>query len=152
MGAYSFKDVKATIAGPGGAVIIGGLGAGVAEEGIKFEPTQDKNIMSEGADGSTMHSLIASESATVTLTLQKNAMANMLLDNMYIVQTQSAILHGRNTIIITDLAGQNLHTFINVAFKKRPAIAYAKEAGNNEWTFDAGKVITKLGPGIPDVP
>ena len=42
-------------------------------------------------------------------------------------------------------------TFSQVAFKKKPEITYAKEAGLNEWVFDAISVVTILGIGTPEI-
>ncbi len=57
MGVYSFLNVNATIAGPGGAFNLA-AGAAAAEEGITIEAAEDKNVMTIGADGQGQHSLI----------------------------------------------------------------------------------------------
>lgn len=56
MATYSFMDVSATIVGPGGIVDLG-YGAATAEEGISIAYTEDKNLMTVGADGKVMHTL-----------------------------------------------------------------------------------------------
>ena len=49
---YSFLDVTASIAGPGGVVSLkGDDDNGVSAEGIVVDPTGDKNVMTVGADG-----------------------------------------------------------------------------------------------------
>ena len=58
MATYSFLDVTAAIQGPGGSINLA-AGAGSAEEGITIEAMEDKNIMTIGADGAGMHSLVA---------------------------------------------------------------------------------------------
>jgi hypothetical protein len=68
MATYSFQDVVAAIAGVGGSINLA-AGAGVAEEGITIESMEDKSVMTIGADGSGMHSLVANEASTVTIRL-----------------------------------------------------------------------------------
>jgi hypothetical protein len=147
-GTYSLKDVHVTVAGPTGSVILGGGLGGVAEGGIKIEPANDKNIMTVGADGSVMHSLVAGEASTVTITLLKTAVANTILMAMYNVQTQTGLLHGKNTIAINDFRGDAIAN-LSAAFKKRPTFTYDKEGGTMEWTFDAALTVPVLGTGVP---
>ena len=62
---YSFLNVNATMAGPGGVLNLA-AGAAAAEEGLTIEPVEDKNVMTIGADGKGQHSLIASDAVTLT--------------------------------------------------------------------------------------
>ncbi len=150
MATYSFQDVVAAISGVGGSVNLA-AGAGVAEEGITIESMEDKNVMTVGADGSGMHSLVANESSTVTIRLLKISPVNKQLQEMYNQQTKSSANHGRNTITVRDaVRGDNI-TLTEAAFKKRPTTNYAKEGGIVEWTFDAVKTTTVLGSGSPEV-
>ena len=68
-GVYSFMDVSATIAGVGGVVDLG-YGASVAEEGISIVQTEDRNLMTVGADGEVMHTLRAGKSGTHDLVVE----------------------------------------------------------------------------------
>lgn len=147
MSAYSFLNVSCAIAGPGIAANLG-AGAAVAEEGITIEAMEDKNIMSIGADGNGQHSLIASQAGTVTVRLLKTSPVNALLMAAFELQGISSALHGKNTITVVDSASGDVTTMQQVAFKKKPVLTYAKEAGFNEWTFDAIKINTILGVGI----
>ena len=149
MATYSFLDVVASMSGAGGSINLG-AGAAVSEEGITVEAVEDKNIMTIGADGQGMHSLVASEASTVTVRLLKTSPVNNQLMEMYKVDTASSANHGRNTITIRNSATGDNITLQQVAFKKRPSITYAKEAGMNEWTFDAIKTGTVLGTGTPE--
>lgn len=150
MATYSFQDVVAAISGVGGSINLA-AGAGVAEEGITIESVEDKNVMTIGADGSGMHSLIANESSTVTIRLLKTSPVNKQLQEMYNQQTKSSANHGRNTITVRDaVRGDNI-TLAEVAFKKRPTVTYAKEGGLMEWMFDAIKTQSVLGSGSPEV-
>lgn len=148
MATYSFLDVQASISGAGGNINLG-AGAAVAEEGITIEPVEDKNIMTIGADGEGVHSLVASEASTVTVRLLKTSPVNNQLMEMYKKNTASSSAHGNNTITVRNPQTGDTITFQQVAFKKRPTITYAKEAGINEWTFDAVKTATTLGNGKP---
>jgi hypothetical protein len=146
MATYSFLNVNAAIAGPGGAANLA-AGAAAAEEGITIEPVEDKNVMTIGADGQGQHSLIASDARTVTVRLLKTSPWNAILMAMYNIQSSSSSLWGKNTIVVTDSGRNDLTTLQAVAFKKVPALNYAKEAGMNEWVFDAIKGDSILGAG-----
>ena len=149
MATYSFLDVTAAMSGAGGNINLG-AGSAVSEEGITVEAVEDKSIMTIGADGAGMHSLIASEASTVTIRLLKTSPVNSQLNEMYKQNTISSANHGSNTITIRNPATGDNITLQQVAFKKRPTITYAKEGGMNEWTFDAVKTEMTLGVGTPE--
>ncbi len=150
MGTYSFQDVNGAITGAGGAINLGN-GAGNSEEGILIEPLEDKNIMTIGADGQGMHSLVAGNAATVTVTLLKTSPVNAQLMAMYNYQKTSSVLWGKNTIVVSDFGRGDLETLTQVAFKGQPPNAYAKEGGTNAWVFDAIVRSTVLGVGTPEI-
>lgn len=150
MGTYSFLNIIGTIAGPGGAISIGGE-AGVAEEGITIEMVEDKNTMTIGADGSGMHSLHAGRAATITCRLLQTSPNNAVLSMMYNLQTRNPALHGQNAITFQDvIRGDNVDAS-QVAFKKFPTTTYAKEGTFREWTFDAVIADTDYGSGQFDL-
>ena len=141
---YSFLNVNATIVGPGGVVNLA-AGAAAAEEGLTIEAVEDKNVMTIGADGKGLHSLIASNAVTITVRLLKTSPANAALMLMYDLQSSSSALWGQNVFAITD-SGRSDYTVAQAgAFKKKPTITYAKEGGIMEWTFDAINANTILG-------
>lgn len=149
MATYSFQNVVAAISGVGGSINLA-AGAGVAEEGITIESMEDKSVMTIGADGAGMHSLVANEASSVTIRLLKTSPVNRQLQEMYNQQTKSSANHGKNTITVRDaVRGDNI-TLTEVAFKKRPTVTYAKEGGLMEWTFDAIKTTAVLGSGTPE--
>jgi hypothetical protein len=150
MGTYSFKDVVATLSGPGGSINLG-ADSGAAEEGITVEPVADINNMAIGADGSSSHSLSADTSRMITIRLQKVSPVNAQLQEMLNFQSSSSAYHGKNTLTIRDIARGDLVVCEDVAFKRAPSKVYAKEAGNNEWQFDAGRSQEILGAGSPEV-
>lgn len=143
---YSFLNVVATIAGPGGLINLA-AGAAVAEEGITIEPSEDKNVMTIGADGKGQHSLIASNACSLTVRLLKTSPINAQLMIMYDLQSLSSALWGQNVITVADTGRNDLSIIQAAAFKKKPTLTYAKEAGFNEWTFDGISLNTVLGQG-----
>ncbi len=147
MGVYSFLNVNCAIAGPGGAANLAS-GAQAAEEGITIEPVEDKNVMTIGADGAGQHSLVASDARTATVRLLKTSPMNALLMAMYNIQSSSSSLWGRNVITLGDTGQGDAITLQQVAFKKVPALTYAKEGGMNEWVFDCVKGDQILGAGL----
>src|ERR1700690_3265850 len=98
---YSFLDVQATITGPGGAFALGS-GSANAKEGITVEFIEDKDNMIIGADGSAMHSLIASKGGTATIRLLKTSPVNSQLQQLYAYQQTSSAFWGQNLIRLTN--------------------------------------------------
>lgn len=143
---YSFLNINASLAGPGGILNLAS-GAAAAEEGITIEPVEDKNQMTIGADGKGQHSLIASDAVSVTIRLLKTSPLNANLMAMYDLQSASSALWGTNVLTITDSARGDTTVVQGVAFKKRPTLTYAKEAGMNEWLFDGIQANSILGSG-----
>lgn len=144
MASYAFNDVAATLSGPTGSINLA-YGAGAADEGITFEAAGDKNTMTIGAGGAVQHSLHADKSGRVVLRYLKTSPTNAALQQAYDIQTTSASLHGQNTILCQQKAAGDVTTARQVAFKRKPAINYQKEAGIIEWEFDAGMIDTVLG-------
>lgn len=141
---YSFLNVNAAIAGPGGAVNMGS-GAAIAEEGITISPNADKNIMTIGADGGGQHSLVADDSGKVTVRALKTSPLNAALMAMYNIQSSASSLWGVNVITVFDPARGDLHTCQLCAFNKKPEINYKKEGDLIEWVFDSLKITSILG-------
>lgn len=150
MTTYSFLDVSASIAGPGGSFQLGS-GAGAAEEGITFAMAEDKNDMKTGADGQVMHSLRAGKAGTVTIRLLKTSPVNAQLSQMYALQTTSSALHGQNVLTVNDSQRGDLGSARQAAFKKLPDLTWAKDGNTVEWAFDAGSIDLLLGSGSPAV-
>lgn len=147
--AYSFNDVKASIVGPGGAIIIGS-DAGSAEEGITSSMIEEKGTTTPGADGQIMHSLHAASVGLVTIRLLKTSPANALLSTLYAFQTVSAGVWGQNVVVVTDIERGDLFTLEQSAFVKWPDTTWAKDGNANEWAF-RGKLTPIFGAGIPDI-
>lgn len=141
---YSFLDVQAAIVGPGGAFSLGSS-AGVADEGITIDPSGEIDGMQIGADGTGQHSLHADKSGKVTVRVLKTSPVNKLLSAMYNFQTASAASHGQNTITISDSVRGDVITCRQCAFAKAPNINYGKEAGTQDWEFNAIAIDRVLG-------
>jgi hypothetical protein len=147
MATFSFKDVGASIEGPGGNINLG-YGASVADEGITVEDVEDRNTMTTGADGDVMHSLHASDAGTVRVRLLKTSGTNALLMQMFNLQSLSGASWGDNTIVIRDHARGDIVICSDVAFTRRPTLGWAKAGPPMyEWTFTAGHVNPVLGQG-----
>lgn len=144
---YSFLDVLAAIVGPGGGFSLG-AGAGNSEEGITIEANAEIDAMAVGADGSVAHSLIANKAGKVTIRLLKTSPLNAALAAMLAFQRTAGSNHGQNTITIANKTSGDVVSCQLCAFSKVPTITYAKEAGINEWEFNAGIIDVGLGAGI----
>lgn len=142
---YSFLNTVATISGPGAPLVNMGAGAAVAEEGITIEATEDKNVMTIGADGQGQHSLVSSNACTVTVRLLKTSPTNAALGIMYDVQSASSALWGQNVLNVVNTGTGDATIIQSAAFKKKPTITYAKEGGIMEWTFDGIAANTVFG-------
>jgi hypothetical protein len=143
---YSFRDVTATIFGPGGVFSLG-ADSGVASEGISIEYIEDKDTMNIGADGAVMHSLHAGQAANVIIRLQKTSPVNAMLSIMYDLQIASSTLWGINTITVTNPARGDISTCLECAFRRFPSNTYATEGNTMEWAFNSGKTYGSLGAG-----
>lgn len=141
---YSFKDVQATLTGPGGSISLGD-GSGAAEEGITCEQIEEKTTMQIGADGSVAYSLHAAECFRITVRLLKTSPTNQQLQQMYAVQKTSSLFWGQGTLVVTNVVTGDQYNCAQVAFVKFPSNNFAKEARNVEWEFYAGVVDTVLG-------
>jgi hypothetical protein len=137
--AYSFTDVHATIVGPGGTAILGN-DAGPAEEGISIEATEENDTMMIGGDGSVAHSQHASKAGKITVRLLKNSPMNAVLRQMYNFQKRSSVFHGKNTLVITNLANAQIYSCTGVAFARMPPDAFAKTANVIDWEFNASRI------------
>jgi hypothetical protein len=147
---YSFLDVQATIAGPGGSFSMGN-GAGIAEEGITVEFNEDKDTQTIGADGTPMHSLHAGKGGKITVRVLKTSPLNAQLSQLYAFQTSSSANHGQNVVTVDDPARGDSISARAVAFMKFPVVTYAKDGAMNEWSFNVGILDILLGSGAPAI-
>lgn len=148
MATYSFLDVHAAIAGPGGGFAFG-AGSGSAEEGISAEFNDDHNSLTVGADGSAQNSLNASKAGRLTVRLLKTSPVNALLNAMWAFQRSGAATWGQNVVTVSDIARGDVYTCQLVAFKKFPGNNWGAKAGTIDWEFDVGVMDPILGIGAP---
>lgn len=144
---YSFLDVNAALSGPGGVINLA-VGAGAAEEGISFEPTEERDHMQIGAGGEGMHSLLADRSGKITIRLLKNSPTNQQLQQMMNFQSASAATFGQNTVSLSMVTSGDSISAAQVAFAKQPSIVYDKIGPMIEWTFNAVSLNFNLGAGV----
>lgn len=147
---YSFLDVEAAIAGPGGSFSLGN-GAGPSEEGISITQTDDIGSMTIGADGSGMHSLHAGRAGTVTLRLLKTSPVNQLLMDQANFQRASSANYGQNTIVIRNVVSGDTVTAVQCGYRRVPDLSYAKDGNTVEWSWNSVAINYKLGNGQPSV-
>lgn len=146
---YSFLSINGTLVGPGGSAILG-ASAGVAEEGITVEPTEDRNTMTMGADGEVMHALHAARPGRAVIRLLKTSPMNAVLSAMYNFQAGDPANWGNNVLGFADIYRGDAITLTTAAFKKPPSVVYDKPGKFNEWEFE-GKIMIILGAGVPNV-
>lgn len=148
MSTYSFIDVVATLAGPGGSVELG-YGSGAAEEGISIEMTGDKNTMMIGAGGEGQHNLHADKSGTITITCLKNSPTNAAIMALYNYQQESSARWGQNLLTLRNVVAGDSITAVQGAFKKLPNNAFQKDGPVMAWPIDFVKIHHMLGSGTP---
>jgi len=146
---YSFLDVAVSIQGPNGSFQLG-TGSGVAEEGITWDYVIDSETMTNGADGTPMHSLHASKGGTCSVKLQKTSPLNAQLMQMWKADRANGSQDwGQNTITMTNTARGDNIVGQSVAFRKPPANVNAVDGGMMDWVFNCGIVDETLGDGNP---
>src|SRR5208337_2718857 len=148
---YSFLDCVCTLSDINGNSISLGYGAGVSAEGITVEMIADKDILTIGSDGQAMHSLIASNAATILVRLLKTSPTNNQLSVMYNEQKFNSAIWGQNTLSIRNILQGDVITAETIAFSKQPTVNYQESAGIQEWRFLCGSLTELLGPGLPDL-
>jgi hypothetical protein len=144
---YSFQDVLATLAGPGGVISLG-AGSANAKEGISVSFLDDKNNLLMGADGNGVHSLRASNAARITVRLLKTSPVNAALSTMYNLQKSSSLFWGQNILTVTNPITGDDYPCSDVAFQKFTDLTWAEDANINEWPFVAISAHPALGVGI----
>lgn len=147
VGTYSFQDVVVTISGPGGSFPLGNTSA-PAEEGITIEK-EPKNTKTNGADGSVMHSMHATEAGKIIIRLLKTSPVNAQLSALYNFQGSSSINWGQNVFSLRELVTGDVYTIGGAAFTKFPNNTYATVGNTIEWEFEAALVTPFLGVGQP---
>jgi len=143
---YSFLDVQATLVAPSQSFDI--ASAGVSSEGIRLAMVGEKDVMTIGADGDGMHTLIASDASNCEISLLKDAPGNALMNALYNFQkTSSANWGGIQITINNNIMGDTI-VLNGGAFAKQADIAYAQEGTMNVWSFKFISRDDTLGNGL----
>lgn len=143
---FSFLDVVATITGPNGTISLGNS-SGPSEEGISVSYAEDQVTTTIGADGTGMHSLHAGQSGMISVRFLKSSPTNALLQSMYAADRSVPSTAGQNTIAVSWIAGGDVVSGTQCAFKKFPDNVYAKDAAMLQWEWNVVKLTTILGNG-----
>jgi len=143
---YSFRDISASISGPGGTLQLAS-GIGTADEGISFEKAEDRNTMTPCADGYVMHSLHAARAGLVRVRLLKTSVTNGLMMDLFKATGTTARTWGAHVISLEDRVRGEKVVASRVAFSGEPALMYGKQGNVHEWTFHAGHIESSLGKG-----
>lgn len=145
MAAYSPLDVHATILGPGGVISLG-WGSGLAQDGITISQSEPTNSMQTGLDGSVCHNKSESSAGTITFSFLGVSKAQSQLLKMYNLQVRvpGSLMHGKNTIVITNNATGEQIKATECAFQNISATGFKKEIDNATWTFDCGQITHQM--------
>jgi hypothetical protein len=143
-GTYSFADVHAMLTGPGLVAILGD-GSGSSEEGITFEPVDERDRMTIGADGTGMHSLSQNRSAKVRVRVLKTSPINSVLQLGLNYQSSFSGFWGVNRITVSNPVTGDQLTATGVAFERQPPNTWGKDSNLIEWSFTAIYASQTLG-------
>jgi hypothetical protein len=146
-GSYSFADVHCVLAGPQLTALLGD-GSGSSEEGITFEPIDERDKMTVGADGSGMHSLSQNRAAKIRVRLLKTSPNNKVLQQALNYQSSSSAFWGQNYFVLSNPVTGDSLTATGVAFERQPPNTWGKDANLLEWTFNAIATSQTLGAAV----
>ena len=146
MATYSFLDVALSISGPNISATIGGDGTGAAEEGFTPAYEEDADVMTQGSDGSIMHSLTAAKRGTIELHLLKTSPMNFQLSQAYANDRANGSQQwAQNTVTITNPVSGDFYTCKSVAFRRFPSNGYQMRGNTLVWTLNVGIMDPSLG-------
>ena len=146
MAAYSFLDVSLSMSGPNISASIGGSGTGAAEEGFTPQYEEDADVMTQGADGTVMHSLTAAKRGTIELHLLKTSPMNFQLSQAYNNDRANGSQQwAKNTVTINNPVSGDSYTCTSVAFRRFPSNPYQMRGNILVWTLNVGVMDPALG-------
>lgn len=132
-GTYSFTDVQIALNGPGGAFDV--KSAGMAAEGITIANVSEKDVMTIGANGNGMHTLIQSDAARVEISMLKTAPGNNILSYMYGFGKSSSANWGKLQMTVKNPVTGDSIELLGGAFAKMADMAFRSEASLVVWPF-----------------
>lgn len=128
-GMYSFRNVAFTIDG----ALVTNFDEG--DDCITIEPTSDLATAKVGADGGSVLSVTADQTATVTIRLLQNSPMNRFLENK-VKRMRSAALTGREFAIgFTDLSSGETGGCTQASVMREPTITRGVNSNNLEWAI-----------------
>lgn len=141
---YSFADVHAQITGPGLNAALADA-SGSAEEGISFEPTDERDRMTIGANGDGMHSLSQNRAGKIMVRVLKTSPLNAILQAAFNYQSSSSLFWGINLLNLANPVTGDSLSASGAAFDRQPPNTWAKDSNIIEWTFNAVYCSQTLG-------
>lgn len=123
------------------AVVVAGiLLDGFGEDSvISIEPNSDHRTHVVGADGHVVSSMLADESAIVTVTLLQTSSAHRALLALYKTDRNTPGGGGVGAFEMRDLVNGDVDSSERCWIQRRPNREIGKEAGEYEWKFILGK-------------
>lgn len=144
---YSFLDVQAEVVAPGFTFDL--ASAGVSNEGIRISMVSEKDVMTIGAAGDGMHTLVASNAARAEVSLLKEAPANAMMNALYNSQNgPGGAAWGNIQITVTNNQTGDSVVLVGGAISKQADISYGTEATLNVWSFNFIQRRDVLGNGF----
>lgn len=128
-GTYSFRNVAFNIDGS----LVTNFDEG--DDCITIEPTSDLGTPKVGADGGSILSITADQSATVTIRLLPNSPMNRFLENK-VKRMRSGALTGTTFAIgFTDLSSTETGGCTQAVVMREPTTTRGVNANNLEWAI-----------------
>src|SRR5215469_9683205 len=135
-----------SISGPSGSATVGGDGTGSAEEGFSIVFEEDRDIMTQGADGSVMHSLTAAKRGRVELHLLKTSPINAALSQIFASDSANGSLNwAKNTMSARNAISGDTYQITGVAIRKFADNNYQTRGNILTWVFNASVIDPALG-------
>ncbi len=146
MTAYSFLDMALSISGPSGSATVGGDNTGSSEEGFSIIFEEDRDVMTQGADGSVMHSLTAAKRGRVELHLLKTSPYNAVLSQIFASDSSAGSLNwAKNTMTARNAISGDTYQITGVAIRKFADNNYQTRGNILTWVFNASVIDPTLG-------
>ena len=127
---YNPKDIVITFGGYPLTGFADGTFLMVAPKNDRFTPVS-------GADGEAARAKSNDKTYEVTLTLLQTSLSNNYLSGILALDDISN--EGKLPLLITDVRGTTLFSFLQAWIRIPPTSEFSKEISNREWIFDTGQ-------------
>lgn len=146
MTTYSFLDVALSISGPNISATIGGTGTGSAEEGFSVMFEEDSDVMTQGADGSVMHSLTAALRGRIELHILKTSPLNAQLSSAWALDRLNGSQQwAKNQLSVRNPVSGDTYSANECGIRKHADNNYAMRGNILTWVFNCSKIDPALG-------